>query len=103
MAKPIDIDRPFTPNNAVVYGKVVGLELAVIELNNMGIDVDHVDFSDHRRPRLVVLENSVTRQLMKSGKAQNYGSRVKNGRRIYLNHTEVNGVRVIWESQDYRH
>ncbi len=101
--KPQEIDRPLSPENAVMYGQIVGLELALLELNQMGIDVERVDCTDFRRPRLVVCDNAVTRHLMRIGKAQNYGSRNKNGRRIYLNHTQVRGVRVVWESSEFRH
>ncbi|WP_419852461.1 hypothetical protein [Actinobacillus pleuropneumoniae] len=103
MSKYKEIERPLSPDNAVVYGVTVGLELAVLECNHIGIELEGIDTTDFRRPRLVARDNRTTRYLMKTGKAQNYGSRVKNGRRIYLNHTQVKGVRVVWESQDYRH
>lgn len=96
--KPQEIERPLSPYNAVLYGQIVSLELALLECNQMGIDVERVDYSDYKRPRLIVRDNHVTQQMMKQGRASNYGCRLKNGRRVYLNHASINGVRIIWES-----
>ncbi|RRN04659.1 hypothetical protein EIM44_04250 [Bibersteinia trehalosi] len=103
MAKRVEIDRPLSPDNAVLYGQIVGLELAILECNQLGIDVERVDYTDWRRPCLIVKANAVTQQMLRQGKAFNYGSRVKNGIRVYLNHAIINGVKIKWESSDYRH
>lgn len=102
MAKPREIERPLSPYNAVLYGQIVNLELALLECNQMGIDVERVDYTDFKRPRLVVRDNYVTQQMMKHGKANNYGCKLKNGNRIYLNHAEVKGVRIIWEAHYFK-
>lgn len=101
--KPQEIERPLSPYNAILYGQIVSLELALLECNQMGIDVERVDYTDFKRPRLVVKDNHITRKMMATGKAFNYGSRVKNGHRVYLNHAIVNGVKIIWESHSLRH
>lgn len=101
--KPREIERPLSPENAVMYGQIVSLELALLECNQLGIDIKRVDYSDFRRPRLVARDGKTTHYLMKTGKAQNYGSHHKNGRRIYLNHTQIKGVSVVWESEDFKH
>lgn len=102
MVKAKEIERPLSKENAVMYGQIVSLELALLECNQMGIDVERLDYTDNRHPRLVARDSSATRYLMKTGKAQNYGSCNKNGRRIYLNHTQVKGVRVVWESDYFK-
>lgn len=96
-----EIERPLSPYNAVLYGQIVGLELALLECNQMGIDVERVDYTDFKRPRLIVKENHVTRHLLRIGKAHNYGFKAKGGRRVYLNHAEVKGVRIIWETNQF--
>ena len=103
MANTIELERPLSPENAVLYGQVVGLELAILHCNELGIDVERVDYTDWQRPCLIVKANAVTQQMLRQGKAFNYGSRVKNGRRVYLNHAIVNGVKIKWESSNYRH
>lgn len=96
-----EIERPLSPDNAVLYGQIVGLELALLDCNQMNIDVERVDYSDWRRPRLIVKDNAATRWLLKAGKAHNYGFKFKNGRRIQLNHATVRGVRIIWETNQF--
>lgn len=99
--KPREIERPLSPYNAVMYGQIVSLELALLECNQMGIDVERVDYTDFKRPRLIVRDNGITQQMMRTGKATNYGCKLKNGRRIYLNHADVKGVRIIWEANQF--
>lgn len=96
-----EIERPLSPYNAVLYGQIVGLELALLECNQMGIDVERVDYTDFKRPRLIVRDNHVTQRMMRTGKACNFGLKTKNGRRVYLNHTEVKGVRIVWEANQF--
>lgn len=102
MAKPIKTKRPLSRENAVMYGQIVGLELALLECNEMGLEVKNVEW-DNFKPRLVVRNNQVTTQLLKRGKAFNYGRVVRNGQYRYLNQMILHGVKVIWESVDYRH
>lgn len=101
--KPKEIDRPLSPDNAVMYSKIVSLELALLECNQLGIDIEKADFSDFNRPCLIARANHITKQMLQQGRAFNYGSKVKNGRRVYLNHVIINGVKVKWESPDFRH
>ena len=96
--KPREIERPLSPYNAVLYGQIVSLELALLECNQMGIDVERVDYTDFKRPRLIVRDNHVTQRMMKTGKANSYGIKTQNGRRVYLNHAYVKDVRIVWEA-----
>ena len=99
--KPREIERPLSPYNAVLYGQIVSLELALLECNQMGIDVERVDYTDFKRPRLIVRDNHVTQRMMKTGKANNYGFKNRSGQRVYLNHTEIKGVRIVWEANQF--
>lgn len=96
-----EIERPLSPYNAVLYGQIVALELALLECNQMGIDVIKVDYTDFKRPRLIVQDNHVTRHLMRIGKAQNFGFKNRSGRRVYLNHADIKGVRIVWEANGF--
>lgn len=100
--KHIEVERPLSPDNAVMYGKIVSLELAVLECNELGIDIERADFTDRCNPSLIARANGVTQKMLSQGKAFNYGSKLKNGRRVYLNHAIIHGVKVKWESTDYR-
>lgn len=99
--KPREIERPLSPYNAVLYGQIVSLELALLECNQMGIDVERVDYTDFKRPRLIVRDNHVTQRMMKTGKANNYGFKNRYGQRVYLNHAEIKGVRIVWEANQF--
>ncbi|MCQ9629268.1 hypothetical protein [Actinobacillus suis] len=103
MAKQKEIERPLSAVNAVIYGKIVGLELALLECNQLGIDIECVDFTDHGHPSLIARANNITQQMLRQGKAVNYGHTFQNGHRIYLHYAMISGVKVKWKSTDYRH
>lgn len=101
--KAQETERPLSPHHAVLYGQIVSLELALLECNQLGIDVERVDYSDFRRPRLIVRDNWATQQIKRSGKfkANSYGLKLNHGRRTFLHCAEIRGVRIIWESGEF--
>lgn len=92
-----------SPRNAVIHNQLAMLELATLECEALGIEVETVEWFDIGKPRLVVKDCSALRHLIKTGKAFNYGSEVKNGIRIYLNQMMVKGVKIIWKSDVTKH
>lgn len=89
--------------NASIHSQLVKLELATLECEQMGIEVEYVEWFDIGKPRLVVRDNAATRHFVKTGKAHNYGSEVKNGIRVALNQMQVKGVKIIWKSDFIQH
>lgn len=92
-----------SPRNAVIHNQLAMLEIATLECEALGLEVETVEWFDNSRPRLVVKDCSALRHLIKTGKAFNYGSEVKNGIRIYLNQMMVKGVKIIWKSDVKKH
>ena len=91
------------PRNGYIHNQLARLEIATLECEALGLEVETVEWFENSRPRLVVRDNSTTRHLVKTGKALTYGSEVKNGIRIYLHQMMVEGVNIIWKSDVTKH
>ncbi len=91
------------PKNAIIHTQLAMLEIATLECEALGLEVETVEWFDNSRPRLVVKDCATLRHLMKQNKAFNYGSEVKNGTRFYLNQMMLKGVKIIWKSDSLKH
>lgn len=87
-----------TPRNSAIYMQLAMLEVATLECEALGIEVEKVEWFDTGRPRLVARDNAATRKMAQMSKAFNYGTEVKNGIRHYLIQTTIKGVKVIWKT-----
>lgn len=92
-----------TPKNAVIHTHLAMLEIATLECEALGVEVEKVEWLDNCKPRLIVKDCATLRHLMKQQKAFNYGTEVKNGNRVYLNQMIVKGVKIIWQSDTLKH
>ncbi|WP_227718384.1 hypothetical protein [Pasteurella multocida] len=52
-----------TPHNSEVYMHLAMLELATLECEALGIEVEKVEWFDTGRPRLVARDNTTTRKM----------------------------------------
>lgn len=62
------------PRNGYIHNQLARLEIATLECEALGLEVETVEWFENSRPRLVVRDNSTTRHLVKTGKALTYGS-----------------------------
>ncbi|APB78588.1 TPA: hypothetical protein QB072_001146 [Pasteurella multocida] len=92
-----------TPHNSEVYMHLAMLELATLECEALGIEVEKVEWFDTGRPRLVARDNTTTRKMAQNQRAFNYGTEVKNGTRRYLMQMTIKGVKVIWSTDTIKH
>ncbi len=86
-------------NNKAVYEALVGLEIAALECEELSLEVLKVEWGLGHLPRLVLQHNAKTKQMMLSGKARQYGSTSKGGKRFDLYQMQVRGVKCVWEAE----
>lgn len=92
-----------SPRNAVIHNQLAMLELATLECEALGIEVETVEWFDIGKPRLVVKIVSALRHLIKTGKAFNYGSEVKKRHPYLPKSNDGKGVKIIWKSDVTKH
>lgn len=95
--------EPFRKSNQQIFSLTVALETALIECDEMGLDADRVEFDGRFQPRIMVQDNSKTRQLLREGKAQYFGTESCGGVRRYLIQMPLRNCKVIWKTDSLTH
>lgn len=89
-------DQPMKGKNAHAYNLTVAMELAILDCEEMGLEVERVEFDGRLRPRIFVRDCAITRNLVKTGKAQHYGTTNRNGIRHYLIQMPSRDCKILW-------
>lgn len=85
-----------------IYESAVRIELAMIECDEMDLEVTGVEWGGGYQPRIILRENYKTKKFVKSEAAQVYGMKTKAGVRYDFYQMQVRGVKCIWEGErDY--
>lgn len=95
--------EPKRTTNQRLYDLTVAMETALIECDEMGIEAERVEFDGRFPPRIFVMNNGITRQLLREGKAHYFGTEVYGGVRCYLIQMMVNNCKIIWKTDSLTH
>ncbi|MCK3654885.1 hypothetical protein A4G19_03615 [Pasteurellaceae bacterium Macca] len=83
--------------NARIFNLSVAMELAVLECDKLGLEIEKVEFDGKFSPRLFVKSNAKTARLQAEGKAHFFGITQKHGVTYDLVKMPLaNGSKIIW-------
>ncbi|WP_018652734.1 hypothetical protein [Actinobacillus capsulatus] len=91
--------REMNKETKAVYEAAVKLELAMLECEEMDLEVTGVEWGGGYQPRIILRENYKTKRFVKSGTAQVFGMKTRAGVRYDFYQMQVRGVKCIWEGE----
>ncbi|PJG86188.1 hypothetical protein [Conservatibacter flavescens] len=91
--------RALNKETKAVYEATVKLELAMLECEEMDLEVTGVEWGGGYQPRIILRENDKTKRFVENGSAQMFGVKTKAGVRYDFYQMHVRGVKCIWEGK----
>lgn len=94
-------DQPMHYKNTMAYNLAVAMELTILECEEMGLEIDRIEFDGTMLPKIWVNNGKITHQLILNGKVQHCSTINKHGIRYYVMQMVINHCKVIWETDRF--
>ena len=92
------VEQPMKRNNALAYNNAVAMELTILDCEEMGLEIERVEFDGRLRPRIFVKNSHITQKFLRDGKAYSFGTLVRHGVRRYLVQMPNRDCKILWET-----